>query len=260
MYLNLHIMPRWQNEVAEEMEPLTIEYWLRELQAKHSLANGSITRLKQIMSMAFKFGRKYKLIAKDCDPTREVECSSISEYEAPTILPSQARDILQHLRRQEHTLVLLIVATGMRIGEALGLKWDDINRKEGVINIRRSWTAARMGKTKTAASRSTVPANPVLMEYLSEWHSKSKYNGPEDFVFASEARNGKIPRNGGMIVRDYLQPAAVKAGVKGKIGLHALRHGVASYLISVGTNPTTAQRMLRHSSGNHHERLLARKF
>jgi site-specific recombinase XerD len=56
-----------------------------------------------------------------------------------------------------------------------------------------------------------------------------------------------------MIVRDYLIPAAVRAGVieEGeRIGMHTLRHSLCSFLISGGVNPTTAQRMLRHRNAH----------
>ncbi len=255
MYLRLHIMPRWQNTAIEDMKPLPIQNWLRELQQKHSLANGTITRLRQIMSMAFQFARLYELIPETRDPLKGVKTSSLSDYEARIIQPSEAGAIFKELEQPVSTLTLLIASTGMRISEALGLKWSDVDKKEGVIRIRRSWTAARMGDTKTPASRAAVPCIPLLMGYLTEWRDKSRYNRQEDFIFASEVRKGKIPRTGGMISRDYLVPAAIRAKVikEGEsIGMHCLRHSLASFLVSAGVNPTTAQRMLLPFQRPHH--------
>ena len=117
--------------------------------------------------------------------------------------------------------------------------------------MRRSWTAERLGKTKTAASRSTLPCIPLLGEHLQKWRDESLFNGAEDFVFPSEVRGGRIPRNAGMLLRDYVLPAAIATGVikaGERIGWHTLRHSLCSFLISSGVNPTTTQRMLRHSN------------
>jgi site-specific recombinase XerD len=54
-----------------------------------------------------------------------------------------------------------------------------------------------------------------------------------------------------MLLKDYVLPAAVAAGVikaGERIGWHTLRHSLASFMVSTGVNPATAQRMLRHSN------------
>ena len=251
MYLKLHILPRWEKQVVEDMKPLPIEDWLRELQAKRGLANGTVVRLRQIMKLVIDWGVKYEMVPKDTDPLKHVQWSSVSEYEPKVIAPSQAGAILRHLKAPASTMLLLLAGTGMRVSEGLGLRWSDIDRKEGVLSIKRSWTAAKLGKTKTKASRSTLPLIPVLAEHLQKWRDETLFNGAEDFVFPSEVRGGKIPRNGGMLLKDYVIPAAVRAGViktGERVGWHALRHGCASYLVSSGLNPSTAQRMLRHAN------------
>jgi len=87
-----------------------------------------------------------------------------------------------------------------------------------------------------------------------------------DWVFPS-FKHGKQPRVQGMIVKDYLRPAAARAGVlsstveksKGKnmmaitdqstFGFHALRNSLATFLVSKDVDPKTVQAMLRHSNG-----------
>ena len=102
--------------------------------------------------MVFKFGRKYELTPETCDPMRKVECSSCSDYEARVVTPEQAHSIWNQLKQPESTLVLLITATGLRISEALGLKWSDIDWLNEQIHVRRSWTLGQEGKPKSRAS------------------------------------------------------------------------------------------------------------
>ncbi len=53
----------------------------------------------------------------------------------------------------------------------------------------------------------------VLAAHLLAWRRETKYGKDSDWVFASDRRKGESPRVGNMLVRDYLYPAAVKAGV-----------------------------------------------
>ena len=122
--------------------------------------------------------------------------------------------VLDLLAQPEYTLLLLVAATGVRISEALALKWKSVLYDQNSIRIKNSWTYGQMGSgTKTQASKSTVPMHPALAEVLKAWQAETPYNKPDDFVFASFKLDGKKPRTGNMIVEDYLRPAAIKAGV-----------------------------------------------
>jgi len=73
-----------------------------------------------------------------------------------------------------------------------------------------------------------------------------------DWVFPSFRLKGRKPRVGNMIIADHIRPAAEKAGIlkpgsKIRWGLHCMRHGLASFLIQQGKNPTTVKELLRHS-------------
>jgi integrase len=122
----------------------------------------------------------------------------------------------------------------------------------------------------------------VLAAYLLAWRRETKYGKDTDWVFASNRSKGKTPRVGNMLVRDYLYPAAVKAGVlttanvrvkkldkktgkevevekviyfdkKGKrvrrFGFHQFRHSLSSFLTTKKKlDPKTAQTALRQSN------------
>ncbi len=53
----------------------------------------------------------------------------------------------------------------------------------------------------------------VLAAYLLAWRKETMYGKDTDWIFASDRKKGKSPRVGNMLVRSYLYPAAVKAGV-----------------------------------------------
>jgi len=120
------------------------------------------------------------------------------------------------------------------------------------VFVRRSWTGGKVGKSKSAASKSPVPLVPLLAGFIRHWQEQTPYSQPTDWVFASTRLKGKQPRVANMLVEDHLRPAAVKVGVlkkgeKVRFGFHNLRHSLASFLVRKGTDVKTVQNMLRHS-------------
>jgi integrase len=132
------------------------------------------------------------------------------------------------------------------------------------------------------ASKVPVALSDVLAAYLLAWRRETTYANDEDWIFASVRTKGVTPRVGNMLVRDYLYPAAVKAGVltqskmhvaridsktgktiegektvyfdgKGKrvrrFGFHQFRHSLSSFLTTKKkVDPKTAQTALRQSN------------
>jgi integrase len=147
---------------------------------------------------------------------------------------------------------LLAATTGLRISECLGLQWGDVDFGSQVIQVRRTWTAGRVGAPKSKASQAAVPLHPVLAGHMSAWHRATPYSDEQDWVFPSFKLKGDKPRVANMLVEDHLRPAAIAAGVlkegeSVRFGFHNLRHSLASFLVQAGTNPKTVQTLLRHA-------------
>jgi integrase len=182
-----------------------------------------------------------------------VRCSTTSEYESMTVTPEQAMRIIGEITSPlERTLTFLIHATALRASEALGLQWRDIDFQAGQINVRRKWAGGEVGEPKTKASKAAVALTKRLAAVLLAWKHESPYSQPDDWVFASFAKHGRQPRLVGMIVKDYLRPAAIRAGVlqrddKRTFGFHVLRHSHATELIRRKEDPKLVQGVLRHA-------------
>ena len=117
-----------------------------------------------------------------------------------------------------------------------------------------------IGDPKSIASRNRVEMHKALGAVMLEWRKQTSYAADDDYIYASERKNGTQPRLGSMISTDYIRPAAFKAKVIDvscpRFGLYNMRHGLATFLAGRGSDVTVIQRMLRWSSA----RMLQRYF
>jgi integrase len=90
-------------------------------------------------------------------------------------------------------MVFLTAATGLRVSEALGLKWSDVDFGTGAINLSRAIVHQHVGEMKTEASQKPVPMDGALATALLEWGGQTPYRQPGDWVFASPKMNRKQP-------------------------------------------------------------------
>ncbi|HKG61649.1 MAG TPA: site-specific integrase [Pyrinomonadaceae bacterium] len=139
-------------------------------------------------------------------------------------------------------------ASGLRVGELLGLKWEDVDFERNLIHIKRSIVKQRIGPPKTEASQKPIPLNTELAKSLRLWKMKTNYNRPDDWVYASPTMNGTQPYWPNSIFRVYIKPAAKKIGLTKRIGWHTFRHTFGTILNANGENPKVIQELLRHAT------------
>jgi integrase len=251
-YVRDYLIPRWGNELAEEIPSIAIQRWLVSLHNENKLAWTTVSKIRGLMQRVYRIGLRHGLVEKN--PVEHTEARSKSNYKAIIITPAQTFTILKKLAgNQLHfTLVLTCAATALRSSEILSLRWEDILWNERKIRVSKRWAKGRDGETKTAASNSTVPLHPILAEYLKQWHLNTPHAKPNDFVFPSLTRFGKVPIWPSTFIADYLRPAAKAAGVQvadgQRLGLHNFRHSLATFLSNgAKVQPKTVQGILRHA-------------
>jgi integrase len=151
--------------------------------------------------------------------------------------------------------LVLIAATGLRKGEALALRWSDINFAGASLRV--AATLSRVGaelvitEPKTARSRRTVPLSPAIVALLKahratqaaeRLHAGNQWTDM-GLVFATEFGGPVDPRN---LLR-AVQIAAAKAGID-NVGVHTLRHSAAVAWLEAGVHIKAVADLLGHSS------------
>jgi integrase len=147
------------------------------------------------------------------------------------------------------SLLTFLAYTGLRIGEALGLCWADVDFEAGVLRVHRQLSRYRThARLKTEAGRREVILAPALVRLLREQRLASPFDGAEDFVFANALGRGLNYRH----VGDAFRAAVKRAGLggQGRLSLHSLRHGFASLLIAEGLDVVFVSRQLGHANPN----------
>ncbi|GAW28546.1 site-specific integrase [Carboxydocella sp. ULO1] len=144
---------------------------------------------------------------------------------------------------------LLLLGTGMRRGELLGLCWEDIDLENGLVHIRKGLVRTREGliyqETKTDKSARTIPlprtVKDALVIHKNKMITEGLY-GPTMPVFCTSKGTVVSPRN----LQRKFDTLCGKAGITGAT-LHALRHTFATRLLEQGENLKVVQELLGHT-------------
>ena len=261
--VNNILKPRWGDKVAVAIKPKQIKDWLYTVRVE----DPTRYQYKTVMGVVYRFAQSEGLLplGEQYNPVRYVTIPSTSDYEAIALTPEQALKVLEQLRQPEYTMIVLVAATGIRGSEMPGLRWSDILWERSEIKIKQTFVHGNMQPgAKTKLSKSTVTMHPVLAQLLKDWRAETTYALDADYVFASAKLKGRKPRLGSMVEQDYLQPAAIRAGVlevkDGKryidgefvkrFGFHTFRHSLTSWLMANGENPQIVRAMLRWTNLN----------
>jgi len=246
-----YLVPRFGNEIAEDIKPLDIQRWFKSLHETGGLAWTTIAKMRGVMSRIYKVSILHEHVAKN--PVLHVETRSKTDYKAIVITPEQTLAILKSLPSPLHfTLVLTCAATALLASEILALRWSDLLWEEGRIRISKRWANGEDGETKTESSNGYVPLHTVLARFLHAWRAQMPFASDGDFVFPSLKAAGRVPLSASVFVADHLRPAAKKAGVHiedgQRFGLHNLRHSLSNWLVNKArVEPKTVQGILRHA-------------
>lgn len=182
------------------------------------------------------------------NPIRHVR-QSAKRSRIPTILtPQQLKELLDKLVDLPKTAVLLGASTGLRVGEILGLKWEDVDFENLELRVTRDVVKQRIERCKTEASRKPVPIDAAVAEILWAWRRRCAYNQLQDWIFASPAKKGKQPYWPNSIYRVYLKPVLDDLKITEPVGWHTLRHSLGTLMKANGEDVKTIQETLRHAN------------
>ena len=224
-------------KLAEGLAPRTVQY-IRGV-------------LRHALGRAMRWGYIGINVAALTDPPR------IQRHEVAAISPEDARTLLKAVA--EHPFASLFVtalATGMRQGELLGTRWQDVDLNAGTLrvtgNLQRVDGQYVLLEPKTAKSKRTVALPTIAVDALRTRGTQQKeqrlragslWTNPLDLIFTTPF--GK-PMHGPTVTRSF--QTALEAAKLPRQRFHDLRHGAASLLLAQGVPLKVVQEALGHAT------------
>jgi integrase len=252
--VRVHIKPALGRLKLKQLTPTHVAAFYQERLAAGS-APASVNKLHVTLHKTLDQAVKWHMIPHNV--AEVVKAPRPAPEEIRPLDREQTKIFLETARRERfEALYVLAVTTGLRQGELLGLKWEDVDLENGLIRVRRTLTRNRgrllLGEPKTKRSRRTVRLTKAAVEAL-EGHLARQMEQIErlgdlyedqGLIFATQRGTLVNPTN---LRRRSFAPLLEKAGLP-TIRFHDLRHTCATLLLSSNVNPKIVSEMLGHSS------------
>ena len=252
--VRLHLKPALGCVKLSKLTPAHVQGLYRD-KLDSGLSPATVQKIHTVLHKALAQALKWNMIPRNAADA--VKAPRPAPEEMHPLSPDEARKLIEAVRGDTlEALYVLAVHTGMRQGELLALRWEDIDLNEGVIRIRRTLVRSggriSIGEPKTKGSRRTVYLTGAAVEAL-KTHLEQQLEDIErlgdlyrdhGLVFTSGVGTLINPTN--LRIRSFA-PLLERAGLP-QIRFHDLRHTCATLLLSRNTNLRLVQDLLGHAT------------
>lgn len=233
-YARPHKMSAWRDEISinhlllhlkgkylSEITPFMIEKYITERieEVSPQTVNKEIKCLKLVLNKAIEWGKL------DKNPVAKVRFLREPQRKLRFLDVDEIKRLINTCPPQLKSVVITALNSGMRRGEILGLKWENVDLNNKIIYLT---------DTKSGGSRE-IPINSVLYQTLKELSEKTGTS----YVF--ENRDGKPYSD----IRTAFKTTLKNAGIK-NCRFHDLRHTFASHLVMAGIDLLSVKELLGH--------------
>lgn len=229
-----YLLPRVGGYQLREITPMLVEDLRDELKAQ-GLGAASQRKALLLMSGILKRAASRGLIPTN--PVAMIDKPKTPPLRRPQPLaPATVERIRRQLRPRDQTLVSLLAYGGLRPGEAMGARWEDLSERTLYIPAR-----------KTSKERHLKLLSPLAQD-LAEWRLACGVPDGRELIFApTRARNSGGESVWPNWVKRVYIPAAINAGVTGDMRAYRLRGSFVSLLLWEGQSLTRVAEQAGHS-------------
>ena len=255
--ISMHIVPTLGEKNIAEITRREVQEFLTQQKKDGNMRNGeklsstSTNMMLSVLNLAFEYAcdmeyieeHPWARVRRTKAETKKIEAFTIEEQRAIEIEISRSYD------RRLHG-ILLCLYSGLRIGELLGLTWNDVDLERGVIRITKTvyrekdengiWQLC-VDTPKTKASNRVIPLPEYIVDMLRQDYDTART------LYVVENTKGER-----MSIRSYqyiFEKLTERAGVR-KLNFHALRHTFATRAIECGMDIKTVADIMGHQNAS----------
>jgi integrase len=257
---------RYEQMVRVHIKPTLGRVKLKALNAAHvrglyrekldtGLAARTVRYVDTTLNKALKDALTDGLIPRNV--ANAVRPPKLTKKEIKPLSPEQARVFLEAARGGRfEALYVMAITAGLREGELLGLKWEDVDQKARTLSVRRTLSEARNGRFfeppkngKGRSIRLTARVIEALKQHKASQNEERLRLGTlwqeDDLVFPSLTGTPMSAKN--LTARTF-KPLLEQVGLPRTVRFHDLRHTCATLLLGKGVHPKIVQELLGHAT------------
>ena len=242
LYVRDHLIPALGKKRLTRLTPADVRAFVQS-KISAGLAPATVKQMHAILRAALQHAMREDLVARNV--AKLVVVSGPSPAEVVPLTVEEARALLSAAEGSRlYALWAVAVAVGLRRGEALGLRWQDVDLDRGEVRVsqtlQRLEGRLQLEPPKSDRSRRRVPLPAVTVTALKRHHAQAvaeaaKRGGsvePTDLLFTSTIGTPLEPRNANRAFTQLLKSAGLRP-----TRFHDLRHTCASLLLAQGVSP-----------------------
>jgi len=242
-WLRNHIVPKFGQCALSDVQARPAELWLESL----SLTPRSRAAVRGLLRILWEFAMWSGSVPTQRNPMELVTIKGASKRTSKprSLTVAEFQKFVHHLDEPFHTIALVCVCFGLRISEALALKWSDVDWLNRKLSVQRGIVRQRVDDVKTETSHKAITITQTMIEALKMWKQTTQFSAQEDWIFASPSQLGRLPWSADS-ANDAYKKAASAAKVE-HVSTHSMRHTYRSWLDAVGTPIAVQQKLMRHA-------------
>ncbi len=212
--------------MAREFTPEFFERWKGDFGSRRRLSNRTLQ--KYLVALHSIFKRAMKVHGLPRNPLTTVERPRLPRRAGVDVF--SRREVMALVKAasndQDRVLYLTAAFTGLRLGELLGLRWEDVDFIAATIRVRRTWGGGVEGTPKSGRDRAVPMMDEVAQALLGHRRRRERFVGHQDLVFC-DPLGGHLGYDG---LSQRYKNSLDTAGLR-RLRFHDLRHTFGSHAI-----------------------------
>jgi integrase len=228
-----YLLPTFGNRKIDSINREQIQLFLAKQATEYS--DSSLRTMRAVLRMLFGWAVICDWLPKS--PVIKIKLPRVTggkKVVRVALTADQVTALSERLREPYATLVPFLYSTGLRIGEAVALKWEDFDGN--LFHVRRRLFNGEFDTPKSKSSIRDLPIEDGLLARL-------KALGGKEYVFSSRVGTPIDSRNS---LRRYIHPVAKELGIT-LSGWHDFRHSLTTQMRKDGVHPKIVSAVLGHS-------------